>query len=375
VSASRLDGRRLAMPDTLLVIGTRKGLFLARSGYDRASWQLDGPHFTVDSVYSVAIDGRRKPPRLLIGAESGHWGPTVYRSDDLGATWDETKEGAVRFPPDSGASLVRVWQLLPGGADQPGLVWAGTEPAALFRSDDGGETFALVEGLWNHPHRPTWLPGGGGQCLHTVLPHATEPDRIAVGISTGGVYRTTDAGAKWSPSNTGIAAPFLPDPHPEYGQCVHKVAAHPSRPEQLFLQNHGGVYRSDDWGGTWESIGEGLPATFGFPVVMHPHRPGVAYVYPLVADVHRFPPDGRARVYRTTDAGETWTALSDGLPQEGAYMAVVRDAMCTDAEEPAGVYLGTRSGELFASRDEGDSWTSIASHLPDVLAVRAAALD
>ena len=363
------------MSDTLLAIGTRKGLFLARSRDDRTTWRLDGPRFPTDEVYALAIDVRRAPPRLLVSARSEHWGPTVYRSDDLGETWDETPEGAIRFPPGSEGALERVWQLLPGAADEPGRVWAGTEPGALFRSDDGGESFALVEGLWNHPHRPTWFPGGGGQCLHTVLPHPTDRGRIVVGISTGGVYRTLDAGATWSPANSGIAAHFLPDPDPEYGQCVHKIAAHPDRPEQLFLQNHGGVYRSDDWASTWTSIEDGLPGNFGFPVVAHPHRPGVTYLYPLVADVHRFPPDGRARVYRTPDAGATWTALTDGLPQENGWMTVVRDAMCTDGADPAGVYFGTRSGDLFASRDEGDSWTEVAGHLPDVFVVRAAAVD
>ncbi len=361
------------MPRTLLAIGTRKGLFLARSGDDRDTWELEGPHFPVDSVYAVCIDTRRDPPRLLTGATSGHWGPTVYRSDDLGATWDETEGGALKFPASSGASLAQVWQLLPGPADEPDVVWAGTEPSALFRSNDGGESFALVEGLWDHPHRPTWEPGGGGQCLHTIVPHPTERDRITVAMSTGGVYMTDDGGDTWSPSNTGVAAPFLPDPQPEYGQCVHKVAVHPDRPDQLFLQNHGGVYRSDDGASTWTSIADGLPADFGFPIVVHPQRPGVAYVFPLVADMNRTPPDARARVFRTPDAGETWEELSAGLPQEHAYFAVMRDAMCTDAAEPAGVYFGTRNGELYASRDEGDSWQAVAQHLPDVFVVRAAA--
>jgi hypothetical protein len=369
---SRLE---IAMPDTVLAIGTRKGLFLARSRDGRAGWDLEGPHFPSDSVYAVGIDTRREGTRLLVAATSGHWGPTVYRSDDLAATWSETEGGALRFPSDSGAALAQVWQLLPGAADEPEVVWAGTEPAALFRSDDRGETFSLVEGLWNHPHRPTWQPGGGGQCLHTIIPHPTDRDRITVGISTGGVYRSGDGGATWSPSNAGIAAPFLPDPQPEYGQCVHKIAAHPGRPEQLFLQNHGGVYRSDDGGSTWDSIGDGLPATFGFPVVVHPHRPGVAYVFPLIADAARLPPDNRARVFRTPDAGATWEPLGDGLPQEHAYFAVMRDAMCTDVADPAGIYLGTRNGELYASPDDGDSWTAIARHLPDVFVVRAAVVD
>jgi hypothetical protein len=363
------------MPDALLAIGTRKGLFLARSRDDRKSWTLEGPHFPMDAVYSVAIDTRRPRPRVLAAATSAHWGPTVYRSDDLGRTWGDTEGGALRFPEETGAALKHVWQLLPAGADQPDLVWAGAEPSALFRSQDGGETFALVDGLWNHPHRPTWTPGGGGLCLHTVVPHPGDPARITVAMSTGGVYRTSDGGQSWEPANRGIGAPFLPDPEPEYGQCVHKIAAHPQRPDQFFLQNHGGVYRSDDDARTWTSIGDGLPATFGFPVIVHPHRPGAAYVFPLVADASRMPPEGRARVYRTPDAGAHWEALGAGLPEEHAYFAVLRDAMCADSQDPAGIYFGTRNGEVYASRDDGDSWAAVGTHLPDVYCVRAAVLE
>lgn len=363
------------MPDHLLAIGTRKGLFFARSNDDRARWVLGEPHFPATDVYAVAIDTRRQPARILAGAHSQHWGPTVFRSDDLGSTWEETEGGALRFPVESGGALQRIWQLRPGPPDQPDLLWAGVEPGALFRSDDGGLTFALNEGLWNHPHRPKWQPGGGGLCLHTVIPHPTDSDRLTVAISTGGVYRSQDGGASWEASNSGIVAGFLPDESPEFGQCVHKVAIHADRPDQMFLQNHGGVFRSDDGGVSWTSIGEGLPADFGFPVVAHPHRPGTAYVFPLMSDEHRIPPEAKARVYRTSDAGATWEALTDGLPQEHAYTTVLRDAMTADASDPAGVYVGTRNGEVFASRDEGDSWTTVASHLPDVLVVRASALD
>jgi photosystem II stability/assembly factor-like uncharacterized protein len=163
-------------------------------------------------------------------------------------------------------------------------------------------------------------------------------------------------------------------PHPEFGQCVHKFAGQPERPDQLFLQNHGGVYRSDDFGATWTAIGEGLPADFGFPVAAHPHRAGTAYVYPLVKDEHRMPPGDRCRIYRTTDAGESWEPLAAGLPQDPAYVSVLRDALCTDDADPAGVYFGTRSGEVFASADEGASWMSVVRNLPDVLVVRAAEL-
>jgi photosystem II stability/assembly factor-like uncharacterized protein len=356
---------------TLLMIGTRKGLFLARSE-DRRSWALEGPLFPMNAIYAVAVDTRPATPRLLAGADSEHWGPSVFRSDDVGATWHEPEGGALRFPVETGATLTRAWQLQPAGSAQPDVVWAGVEPAALFRSDDGGSTYSLVEGLWDHPERPKWMPGGGGLCLHTVVAHPTDPDRLLVAVSAAGVYRTGDGGRSWQAANTGIAAWHEPDPHPVFGQCVHKVARHPDRPDQLFLQNHGGVYRSDDGGTTWGEIHNGLPATFGFPMVVHPHHAGTAYAYPLVADAHRMPPDDRCRVYRTTDAGESWHPLSAGLPQERAYLTVLRDALCTDDAPEAGVYFGTRSGEVFASIDEGESWGSIARHLPDVLAVRAA---
>ncbi len=354
----------------LLAIGTGKGLFLATSA-DRRRWEVSGPHFPMTGVYAVGIDTRGGKPRLLTGMTSPHFGPSVATSDDLGATWQEPDHAPVAFPPGTGAALGRVWQLAPGPADQPDLIYAGTEPSALFRSTDGGATFELVRALWDHPHRPEWGAGYGGQAVHTVLPH---PDgrTVLVAMSSGGVYRTVDGGASWTASNTGIQAYFLPDQWPEFGQCVHKVARHVDRPDQYFAQNHHGVYRSDDGGATWQSIADGLPSDFGFAMVAHPHRPGVIYNFPVEADGRRWPPEHRCRVYRSADAGASWTALDAGLPRDPYFGMVLRDAMCADDADPAGVYFGTRTGDVYASADEGDSWSLVAAHLPDVLSIRAA---
>ncbi|MER5705292.1 exo-alpha-sialidase [Micromonospora sp. NPDC002296] len=357
---------------TLLAIGTGKGLFLATSTDGRRSWQIGGPHFPMTGVYAVAVDKRRAVPRLLAGTSSSHFGPSLATSDDLGSSWQEPEHAPVAFPADTAASLGRVWQITPGGPAEPDVVWAGTEPSALFRSADGGRTFELVRGLWDHPHRTQWGAGFGGQAVHSVLPHPRDPARLVVAMSTGGVYRSDDAGVSWAPGNTGIHARYLPDEWPEFGQCVHKVARDAGDPERLYAQNHHGVYRSDDAGRTWASIAAGLPSDFGFPMVAHPTRPGMIWSFPLVADSQRFPVDHRCRVYRSADAGGTWEPLSAGLPDGPFYPAVLRDAMCADDADPAGVYFGTRSGEVYASRDEGDSWSLVAAHLPDVLCVRAA---
>ena len=358
------------MSGVVVLVGTRKGLFVARSD-DRVSYDVEPIRFDMNAVASVGVDARGTQPRLFAAARSEHWGPSLFHSDDLGATWSEPSSAPIAYPERTGAALEQVWQVVPGPADQPDVVYAGTEPSALFRSDDGGITFAMVDGLWDHPHRPEWGPGAGGQCLHTVLPHPTDADSVLVAMSTGGVYRTEDGGASWAPSNTGIKVSWPPDPFPEYGQCVHRVARRQETPDQLFLQNHHGVYRSDDGGGSWTSIADGLPADFGFPVVVHPHRPDTAYLFPLQADSDRMPPDKQFRVYRTDDAGATWTALADGLPDGPYHAAVLRDAMCTDTADPVGIYLGTRAGELYASADDGEHWQVVVEHLPDVLSVRA----
>src|SRR4051794_28476664 len=356
----------------VVAIGTRKGLWLARSD-DRQGWSLDGPHLLMTEVPSVAIDTRGGTPHLMVGARSEHWGPTVQHSDDLGQTWSEHEGGAVVFPADAGAALERVWQIQPDTRGRPGVVWAGCEPTSLWRSDDGGQSFTLVQGLWDHPHRPKWYPGFGGAAVHTVVPHPTDDDRVLVAMSTGGVYTSDDRGGSWQPHNSGIRVSFMPDPYPEFGQCVHKVAAAGPDGDRLYAQNHHGVYRSDDGGRSWESIADGLPADFGFVALGHPRDPATAWFVPLVADAQRVPPEGRLRVHRTTDGGASWTANESGLPDD-CWVTPLRDAACVDDLDPVGVYLGTRAGTVYASADEGRTFTTVAENLPDVLSVRAAAL-
>ena len=356
--------------DTVLMVGTRKGLWLGTSDEAREDWEFTGPHFDMEEVYSCLVDTRGDRPRLLAGTSSPWLGPQVRRSDDLGVTWQDTPGGAVRFPEGADAKVERVWQLVPGA--EPGVVYAGTEPGAVFRSTDGGETFALEQALWDHPHRPEWNAGFGGQAFHTVLPHPADPRSVTAALSTGGVYQTGDGGASWQPRNQGIRAEFLPEGQqfPEFGQCVHKVARHPARPERLYLQNHGGVYRSDDHGESWHSIAAGLPADFGFPIVVHPHEPDTVYVFPINGGDGRYPPQAKARVWRSRDAGESWEELAKGLP-DGFFVAVMRDAMCADDHERAGLYFGARNGAVWGSADEGDTWRQLVSDLPDVMCVKA----
>jgi hypothetical protein len=352
----------------LVAIGTRKGMWLARSE-DRRSWSVEGPHFLLTEVPAVAIDTRRGGARVLAGVRSEWWGPTVSWSDDEGKSWQETEKGGMRFPDTAGASVERVWQLQPDSAERPEVVWAGAEPHSLWRSEDAGQTFSLVDGLWDHPHRTEWGPGYGGAAIHTVVPDP-HSDRVAVAMSTGGVYVSDDRGGSWRPSNKGISAGFLPGEEPEYGQCVHKIAPAAGGPQRMYAQNHGGVYRSDNAGATWTSIAEGLPSDFGFPVLAHPRDPDTAWVVPLEAQ-HRVPPEGRLRLHRTRDAGATWTAVGQGLPDD-YWVSVLRDAACVDDADPVGVYVGTRDGCVYASADEGDSFVPVVDHLPDVLSVRAA---
>jgi photosystem II stability/assembly factor-like uncharacterized protein len=363
---------RYSSGDVLLLIGTMKGAFIFSSNESRKKWKVDGPHFPGEAVYAIGYDERGGRCRILAAPKSNHWGSTIRISDDFGKTWSGPERQAVRFPEESKLSLEQVWQITPGRDAEPDRLWAGVEPAALFESRDGGESWVPVDGLLKHEHRPQWMPGGGGLCLHTIVVDPEDKNRMAIAISTAGFYRTDDGGKSWTPRNNGVRAVFLPNKYPEFGQCVHKVTHHPSRPQRLFLQNHWGLYRSDDWGDSWQDIANGVPSDFGFAMEMHPHDADTVYIVPLQSDEFRVVPEAKLRVYRTQDAGKSWEPLADGLPQTNAYESVLRDGLAADTHDPAGIYFGTRSGKVFGSANSGESWKEIADALPPVTCVKAA---
>jgi hypothetical protein len=348
----------------LLLAGTRKGLFLLRGDDDRRGWEVDGPQLTGWDVYHAVADPRDGV--VYVCANHFVYGATVHRSSDDGRTW-ERSEG-LGLPEESGLTLERTWHLEPGRPSEPDTLWLGGAPGVLFRSDDGGRSWEVNRGLLEHPTRDRWNPGAGGLCCHSIQLDPDDPQRMYVGISAAGVFRSEDGGESWTPANSGTAADFLPDPYPEVGQCVHKVLLHPARPERLWQQNHCGVYRSDDRGASWERLdGNGLPSEFGFALALDLADPDVAYVVPEEGSDNRVTCDGRIGVYRTADAGASWELASDGLPVP-AWVAVLREDLAFDEQ---GVYLGTQSGSVFALA--GGTWVPVASQLPPVQSVEVAA--
>lgn len=365
---------RVKKGDFLLLVGTVKGAFILRSNSQRSRWEVGGPYFHGHAVYSLAYDGRGGQRRIW-ASTSSYWGTLLRSSDDFGKSWTNPQQAPVRFPADTGVSLKNIWQITLGPPDEPNHLYCGVEPAALFETRDGGESWSLIRGLFDHPHRPRWMPGNGGLSLHTIVLDPANQQRMYVAISAGGVYRTDDAGSTWTPQNRGIRALFMPEKYPEFGQCVHKIAMHPSRPDRLFLQNHWGIYSSDNAGDSWTDIANGVPSDFGFPIVIHPHNPDCVYVVPVESEEFRCVCDGRLRVYRTRNGGSSWEPLMRGLPQKRAYETVLRDSLATDSCDPHGLYVGTRSGQLFGSRDEGKNWHKILEGMPSIVCLRTAVVD
>lgn len=356
----------------ILCIGTKKGLFIAEAAKTRRRFELRGPFGPGVGVYASLID-TRSTPKIFASSCCPFFGMKILRSTDLGKKFKETKS-APAFPKKDGRALANIWSLETGGGKRDLL--CGVEPAALFRSGDGGNSWELVPGISNHEHAQHWQPGNGGLCTHTIV---RDGDRVHLGISTGGHYLSEDGGKTFNASNDGIAAGFLPDAYPEFGQCVHKIATHPDAPGRLYIQNHGGcpdhpgigVLRSDDHGHTWRSIAAGLPSDFGFPIVVHPHNPDVVYVVPLEPST-RTCPDNRPAVWRSENGGDKWKRLSKGLPKKESFFTVLRDAMTIDELKSPSLYFGTTTGQLWIGRDSGDQWACLFDSLPPINCVKVA---
>src|SRR5258708_343316 len=362
--------------DVVLMVGTMKGAFLLRSAADRKSWDVGGPYFPGRAIYAFAYDNRNGRKRFWAAVNSSFWGSYLSSSDDFGKTWSEPETYNVKFPADADSAVKQIWQISLAHKDEPDTLYCGVEPAALFKSTDAGASWSLVQGLYDHPHRPLWQPGGGGLCLHTILPDPSNSERMHIAISTGGVYRTDDGGESWAVRNVGVRAQFLPPDqrYPEFGQCVHKIVSHPENSNRMFLQNHWGLYRSDDGADSWTDIANGVPSDFGFAMEIDHHDPNSVFIIPLESDEFRCTPEAKLRVYRTRNAGDSWEPLTGGLPQKHAFDTVLRDGFTGDALPPMGLYLCTRSGKLFGSNDTGESWQAIMEALPAVVCVKSAVI-
>jgi hypothetical protein len=368
-----------AGPGVTLLVATRKGLWTLRGDAKRRDWSIAGPQFLGHNVHHALADSRN-PRSVLAAARTGHLGPTVFRSTDGGRRF---KEAAVppAFRQGGGRTVDHTFWLTPGHVSQPGSWYAGTSPQGLFRSTDGGATWAGVEGFNEHPQRKAWCGGDqdgtpDGPKMHSILVDPRDPQHLYIGMSSGGVFESVDGGAGWTPLNRGVRADFQPDPDPAYGHDPHCVRFAGGNPDRLYQQNHCGIFRLDRPDSRWIDIGAAMPKTVGyvgFPMVCHPTDPDTLWVCPMDGtDVWpRVSPGGKPAIYRSRNAGRRWQRLAEGFPQSQAWWTVKRQAMTADRGSPVGVYLGTTSGEVWASRDEGDSWRCVARNLPAIQAVEA----
>ena len=358
------------MSKTVLMVGTRKGCFLLESDEARRDWTLRGPFCEGWPIYHVIHDA---DSGTVFAAAASEWhGSSVWRSPDLGETWEQSSEGLSYENGDLKLSKVS------GLTAAHGRLFAGAENPGVFESRDGGVTWSLLTNLEGQPGSEGWNdpanqpPGHLG--VPAILPHPDDPKRYWAIVQGVGIFETTDDAATWTPRNRGLRADW-PRDHEEVGFCVHKLVMSPTDNERLYQQNHVGMHRSDDMGQSWTEITEGLPTEFGFAAAVHPHDRDTFYVIPLDPGHARCMPDGEAAVWRTRDAGSSWQRLDRGLPQEDAHVGVLREGMAIDTYDQPGLYFGTSTGQLFASPDEGDSWTEIASYLPGITSVEVAVVD
>ena len=370
------------MAGVRVLVGTRKGAFVLTSDEGRRDWKVDGPHFAGWEMYHLKgspVD----TDRIWASQTSGWFGQQIQRSEDGGQTWNPVgNDFSYASVPGTHQwydgtphpwEFARVWHLEPSLTD-PDTVYAGVEDAAMFKTTDGGTTWTELKGLREHGSGPQWQPGAGGMCLHTILLHPTDENRIYCAISAAGTFRTDDGGETWRPINKGLKSGEIPSEEAEVGHCVHNLAMHPDRPDTLYMQKHWDVMRSDDAGLTWTEVSGNLPSDFGFPIDVHAHEPETVYVVPILSDSVHYPPDGKLRVYRSRTGGNEWEPLTKGLPQENCFVNVLRDAMAVDKLDECGIYFGTSGGQVYCSPDGGDTWDAIVRDLPAVLSVEVQTL-
>lgn len=374
-----------------LLVGTKKGAFIYSSDEARKEWTVSPPILPGWTILNLAADTRRETPRIYAGANHWAWGPSVARSDDGGVTWEQRSPG-LAFAPDSGLTVQSVWNIRLGLESEPGVVYAGTQPAGLFRSEDWGETWTGVDKLNNHEYREYWtMTGGGDSCLHSIEIDPRDGKHIFLSISAGGMYESWDGGESWSICShraiattpaakkfvTDIAEQFPttlpPNVDPAAADETHKLRIDPKNPDRLWAQTHIGVFRSDEGARNWQDVTEGLPSFHGFPMAVTKRQPDAAFTVPLVFEADNFRVcGGQFAVYRTRDAGKSWQALTDGLPGPNDYQSVYREGLDTDGLEPEGVYAGTSNGQVYASADGGDHWQRLPGTLPPIVSVTAA---
>jgi hypothetical protein len=370
----------------LVMVATRKGAWFFHSDAARKTWRADGPHFLGHIINHLVLDPR-DGKTLLAAAKTGHLGPTIFRSTNLGRTWKEaTRPPAFAAATDgtTGRAVDHTFWLTPGHASEPNVWYAGTSPQGLFRSEDGGVSWAPFSSINDDAQYRTWMGSvqdgtPDGPKMHSIIVDPRDAAHMYFAMSGGGVHETLDGGRTFSPLLQGLNVVEGFDPANAAFHDPHCVRICPSNPDRLYQQNHCGIYRLDRPSDTWQRIGKNMPkrvGDIGFPMVVHPRDADTAWVFPMdgTSVWPRTSPDGKPAIYATRNAGKTWQRLAAGLPENQAWWTVKRQAMTADARDPVGLYFGTTSGELWMSRDEGNKWTCIAQHLPETYAVEAAEL-
>ena len=372
------------MARLIVLVGTRKGLFILKADAARRRWSMEGPHFLGEIVNHALVDPR-DGRTLLAAVRAGHLGPTVMRSSDFGKSWKEAASPPA-FPKapegEKGESVAQVFWLTAGHPKRPGRWYAGTTPQGLFVSNDGGQNWEGVAGLNADRENKPWIAKGpdappDGATLHSINVDPFDPKHLYVGLSGGGVFESRDEGSTWKPLNRGCAADFLPDPNAEYGHDPHCLRVHPAARDVVYQQNHCGIYKLERAANRWTRIGANMPKAIGdigFPLVLHPRDPDTLWVFPMDGSTvwPRVPIGGKPAAYGSRDAGKTWKRLDKGLPAAQGWFTVKRQAMTGDGLDPLGLYFGTTGGEVWASFDEGASWNCLCLHLPHIYSLEAA---